>query len=292
MMIPLDVFLIGLLVCGGLVFIIVFIYVLTTYHSKPTYCESIQEEIFTIPIDSTKGQINLEAKYIKSKFTPQQAPCVIVCHGWGRDLNGMKYIQDPLALQGYVVIAYSSRGHGKSGGNRDFPEIHEDIIKVMDYLEQHSEFGIDPKRIAVIGHSLGGNTALLQAYQDERVKVVIAISAVHDVKETFEAKRHFFSLKYWIYLWLRLTGIPMKISQEDNQWASPRFSLNQPSNTEVFLIHARDDPFIDFFNFEKNMKLLNLPEDHTLVFTKGGHALFHLECMITSQVIKWLHDSL
>ena len=204
----------------------------------------------------------------------------------------MKYIQEPLALQGYAIVAYSSRGHGKSGGARDFPELYQDVIKVIDYLQKNPSLGIDSNRIAVIGHSLGASVALMYPYLDERVKVVVGISGIHDTKENFEMKRSFFSLAYWVKIWLKILKVPMNLTEEINEWASPKFYLNRPSNTEVFLIHTRDDPYVDFFNFEKNVAMLDLPQDHTLIFKKGGHALFHLECMMTSQVIKWLRDYL
>ncbi|MHA1648865.1 MAG: alpha/beta hydrolase [Candidatus Helarchaeota archaeon] len=271
-----------------LVGLAVYVYCLSTYTTKPYHCEVVREESFKIPIETEKETIELDAKILKSIYTPTDAPCVIVCHGWMSDLRALRYLQEPLTLHGYAVVAYSSRGHGKSGGRREFPAIYEDIIKVIDYLQEQNQFGIDTNRIAVVGHSMGASIALNHAYLDERVKVVVGISAMHNVKESFERKKKIFSLPFWAKVWLKLTRLQTKLTDEENHYASPRFYLEQPSNTEVFLIHAKNDPLVEFDNFEKNVALLNLPEDHFLIFDKGGHSFFHQESMILSQVIKWL----
>ncbi|MFX1295301.1 MAG: alpha/beta hydrolase family protein [Promethearchaeota archaeon] len=269
----------------------VYFYCLFSYNTKPFYCESIQEENLKIPIEINDGVIELDTKILKTKDTSIPAPCVILCHGWTSNLNGLRFLQ-PLVLQGYILIAYSSRGHGKSGGNRDFPEIYQDIIKVIDFFQQNENYGIDINRIAVIGFSMGGSIALNFAYLDERVKVVVGMSTVHNVKESYDQKKSIFSHPFWARSWLRLTGLSLKLTEEENRVASPKYYLSQSSNTKVFLIHSKDDPFVEFDNFEKNVALLGLPSNHTLVFEKGGHNLFHKECLIISQIIKWLKDYL
>ena len=98
--------------------IAVYLYIYSTYHRKKVFCELFNEKRFNIPIESEDESIELEAKLLYSRYTPNPAPCVITCHGWGGTLDDLPYIQYPLALQGYVVFAYSSRGHGKSGGKR------------------------------------------------------------------------------------------------------------------------------------------------------------------------------
>lgn len=268
-------------------------YVLITYHTKPIANQSVHEELFKIPIKTETGVIELEAKIIKSDNTPKTlAPCVILCHGWRSSIDGSKYLQWPLALYGYALITYSSRGHGKSSGKREFPQIYEDILKVIDFLKKNDRnFGIDTNRLAVIGHSMGASIALMRAYLDPRVKMVVGISGAHDVKETY-GNTGMITKKFWVKLFLRSSGLNFNISPELNRLVSPKYYLQQPSNAQVYLIHAKNDILVEFSNFEKNVALLHLPADHTLVFEKGGHSLYRFEGMILAQIIKWLNQSL
>ena len=49
--------------------------------------------------------------------------------------------------------------------------------RAVDYLERVEGFQIDPKRIAVVGHSRNGKTALLAGAFDERIAMVIPLQA-------------------------------------------------------------------------------------------------------------------
>jgi predicted esterase len=292
MVISFELFIVILILAGAIIGIGVYFYVLATYHTKPIPGNLIHAEYFKIPIETEEKVIELEAKIIKSDYTPKNlAPCVLMCHGWHSSINGSKYLQEPLALYGYALVTYSSRGHGKSGGKREFPQIYEDVIKVIDFLEQNSQrFGIDLNRLAVIGHSMGANISLTRAYLDTRVKMVVGISSFHDIKESFDKKAITTSM-FWVKLLLRGSGLNVNLTSDLNQLSSPKYYLQRPSKAQVFLIHAKDDRFIEFHNFEKNIALLHLPADHTLVFEKGGHSLYHLECMIVAQIIKWLNQT-
>jgi len=292
MIIQLGWFLIFLTLSCIIVGICVYIYVLMTYHRKPIQCTLIHEESFKIPIKTERGKIDLEAKIIKSDYTPKNAaPCVITCHGWRGNLNGFRYLHYPLALYGYAIVTYSSRGHGKSGGRVQFPQIYEDIIKVFDFLQENShDFGIDTNRIAVIGHSMGASIALMKPYQDARVKMVVGISGIHELKESYNKPRKLSAFLTKVYL--RSFGRQPKLTEEINRAGSPKYYLSQPGIAQVLLIHAKDDKFVEFHNFEKNVALLRLSPDHTLVFEKGGHSFYHLECLILAQIIKWLEQFL
>lgn len=293
MVIPIELFFILLIVACAIIGFGIYYYVLSTYHTKSIPNQSVHEEFFKIPIETEAGVIELEAKIIKSDYTPKTlAPCVIMCHGWRSSLNGSRYLQWPLTLHGYALVTYSARGHGKSGGKREFPQIYEDITRVIEFLEKNRQnLGIDTNRLAVIGHSMGASTALMRPYLDTRVKLVVGISGGHDIKESYMNKG-ITTNAFWIKLFLRSSGLSFSGLSELNHLVSPKYYLQQPSHAQVFLIHAKDDRLVEFHSFEKNVSLLQLPADHTLVFEKGGHSLYRLECMIVAQILKWLNSTL
>jgi predicted acyl esterase len=93
-----------------------------------------------------------------------------------------------LALTGYIALAYTERGLGKSTGVGDVagPDDVKDGIKVITWvLENYPK--ADPTRIGCMGTSYGAGMSLLIAAAEPRVKAVAALSAWADLgKALFE----------------------------------------------------------------------------------------------------------
>lgn len=93
--------------------------------------------------------------------------------------HGYAYATE-LARLGYVVVApdYPSFGEQKDYNFKSSPyrsgtmKAIADNMRCIDVLLARSD--VDPKRIAVIGHSLGGHNALFTAAFDERITAVVA----------------------------------------------------------------------------------------------------------------------
>ena len=74
------------------------------------------------------------------------------------------------ADDGYVVVSYSARGHGNSGGQTSVagPAEIRDLFDVTAWALSHSEFHIDRARIALSGYSQGGlHTNLGQVWSND-----------------------------------------------------------------------------------------------------------------------------
>ncbi len=95
-------------------------------------------------------------------------PTVLLVHGgpWARDIWGYNPQAQWLANRGYVVLQVNFRGstgYGKAflnAGNREWAgKMHDDLIDASNWLVQQ---GIsDPKKIAIMGGSYGGYSALV-----------------------------------------------------------------------------------------------------------------------------------
>ncbi|HET6955063.1 MAG TPA: alpha/beta fold hydrolase [Vicinamibacterales bacterium] len=82
-------------------------------------------------------------------------------------------IADALANAGYIVIRYDKRGTGQSGGRAEsatLTDYAEDVRAAVKLLADRKD--VDPKRIAVVGHSEGGLVALIAASKDKRIASV------------------------------------------------------------------------------------------------------------------------
>jgi alpha-beta hydrolase superfamily lysophospholipase len=82
-----------------------------------------------------------------------------------------------MADAGFLAVRYDKRGFGQSGGRAESAGIQdyaEDVRTVVRWLLQRKD--IDPKRIAVVGHSEGAWVALLAAAREKRISAVATIA--------------------------------------------------------------------------------------------------------------------
>ncbi len=103
------------------------------------------------------------------------APAILLAHGFGGTKNSVDGEARSLAEHGYVVLTWTARGFGESGGkiHLDQPDFEvADARKLVDYLTTLPQ--VDKNRIGVAGASYGGGLALLLAGYDKRIKAVAA----------------------------------------------------------------------------------------------------------------------
>jgi ABC-2 type transport system ATP-binding protein len=108
------------------------------------------------------------------------APAILLAHGFGDTKASLASEAKDLAKHGYVVLAYTARGFGLSGGliHLDAPDYEvADASKLISYLATLPQVLKDAPgdpRVGVAGSSYGGGLALLVAGYDKRVDAVAA----------------------------------------------------------------------------------------------------------------------
>ncbi len=83
-----------------------------------------------------------------------------------------------LAQEGFIVLRYDKRGIGQSGGRAERVTIQDyadDLTTAVKWLEKRQD--VDPRRIAVAGHSEGGAVAMLAAAREKKIGKLILIAA-------------------------------------------------------------------------------------------------------------------
>jgi len=105
-------------------------------------------------------------------------PTVVLLHGLpGFEQNGD--LAQTIRRAGWNVLIFHYRGSWASGGVFSFGNCVEDIHVVLEYLrapDNAAHLGIDSRRLALIGHSMGGFVAGIGAQRDEAVLGAAIIS--------------------------------------------------------------------------------------------------------------------
>jgi len=105
------------------------------------------------------------------------APAVVLCHGVWTGRRECLPIALRLHAAGYNVLCFDFRAHGLSDGRFTSVGHHEtnDVIGAVHYLKQRPE--VDPKRIGVVGFSMGAAAAIQAAARCDDIQAVVADSA-------------------------------------------------------------------------------------------------------------------
>lgn len=108
---------------------------------------------------------------------------IIICHGFigsrvGVDRLFVKAAR-ALAAQGSYVLRFDYGGCGESNGDYGalgFDSMIDQTRTAIDYIAGME--CVDPRRIVLLGHSLGGAVAIMTAVRDKRVKRLVLWSPV------------------------------------------------------------------------------------------------------------------
>lgn len=187
----------------------------------------------------TANGLELHGWLIDAKNIDAPRPAVIVLHGWGGNAAMMLPLAPALHAAGYAVLLIDARCHGGSDAD-DFaslPRFAEDAEHVFDWLAGLP--GIDARRIALLGHSVGAGAVLLAASRKPGVGAVVSIAAFSHPATMMRR-------------WLAAKRIPLRplgnyILRYVERTIGHRFDDIAPEHTiarvrcPVLLVHGADD---------------------------------------------------
>jgi len=105
------------------------------------------------------------------------SPALVLLHGWGGNAEMMLPLAAPLHRAGYTLLLVDARNHGRSDPDTfsSMPRFAEDLDHALYWLKWQP--GVDPRRVGVIGHSVGAAAALLAASRRDDLAAVVSVAA-------------------------------------------------------------------------------------------------------------------
>ncbi len=190
---------------------------------------------------TTKDGISIAGWFIPAP-TPEK-PALIILHGYPAEKGDMLFIASSLQPD-FNILLIDFRYFGTSGGSFTTLGINErlDLEATIDFLESRGF-----KRVGVLGFSLGGATAMLQAAQDRRIAAVVSYASFADV--TLLGKDVYSHLPLIREALVPLMKFWAKVFWDVDATVSPKEAAKNLS-TPILIIHTKTDEQIPFHHAE------------------------------------------
>lgn len=113
--------------------------------------------------------------YLASGAGPH--PTLVIAHGWPGNEKNLDLAQ-AVRRAGWNAVTFNYRGSWGSPGRFRFAQVPEDAAAVLAQVRARAtELRVDPRRIVLAGHSMGGWATALTAARDPALAGAVLISA-------------------------------------------------------------------------------------------------------------------
>ena len=155
--------------------------------SAATAQPSTRSFLVTVPeAPGSSSTIRLDAELYTPAVTP--APAVLLAHGFGQTKADLAPEAKRLQGEGYVVLAYTARGFGASGGEIGLDSLDGEVPDGRAMVDVLAKDGAVEQRsgdpvVGVVGGSYGGALALMLGATDRRIDTVVAAITWNDLAD-------------------------------------------------------------------------------------------------------------
>jgi len=142
-----------------------------------TIDEAYPPGVVELGIDSHGDRMN---GHLYTANGPGPHPTVILLHGFPGNEKNLDLAQ-AFRRAGWNVLFFHYRGAWGSEGIFTFNGAIDDAASALAFLRDpaNESLRIDPERIALVGHSMGGFMALHGGARDEKVKCIVGLAAAN-----------------------------------------------------------------------------------------------------------------
>jgi len=209
-------------------------------HRRDPSILSLRFETVRIP---TAGGKTLHAWWIPSGAAG--APCLVLVHGWGRNVERMLPWIAMLHPEGFDLLTFDARHHGSSDedGYGTMLKFSEDVRAAVDYAIRARR--VPKQEVGVLGLSVGGSAAIHAAAHEPRIVAVATVGAFADPSDPRATIG-----RWW---WVLAPGLPLAFRLVERRIGF-RFRDVAPdqvigkAKARFLLIHGTDDVVVPVSN--------------------------------------------
>lgn len=240
-------------------------------------------------------------------------PGAVLCHGMASGHLTMKPSAQRLARQGIATLIFDFRGHGKSEGFLD-GDLAQDVIAATKFLRCHDK--VNPKRIAIVGHSMGALAAIQAAATFENIRALVCLSSPAEISGHFTTLwAHFntkakqagnpiiefprngsliihgglISMAARIWMWLR--GYTLRVNVEEGPESlmklNPLPYIDKIGDFPKLFVHCKGDRWLAYKEVHRLYEIAPPPKNYIL--SEGGfHSAPLFPGKLRGRWISWL----
>ncbi len=233
-----------------------------------------------IPIRNTAGE-RLDVSF----HNAEKSDCLVILgHGLtgNKDRSLLVELADALAENGWPCLRITYSGNGESEGAFTESNITKEVADLSAIIDQVGS----GKRIAYIGHSMGGAVGALFAARDERVKIMVSLAGM--VYTADFVKREFGDIIPDEGLMWDEPGCTLsKAYVEDLEEIGDTLAAAKEIRIPWLLIHGSADDIIPPRDSEDLFKVLRRPSA-LLEIEGAGHSFENHYSKLTVSISDWL----
>jgi len=160
-----------------------------------------------------------------------EGPTVLLMHGWEGRPTQFASLIEALVAAGYTVVALDGPAHGRSPGS----EAHV-VLFARAMLEAAAEL---PPLRAVIGHSMGGASAMLAVQLGLRTETLVSISAPARILDLLRGFARYMGMPPRARSAF-IREVEQKVGMRAAALDVAHYQLDMPG----LIVHAEDDRFV------------------------------------------------
>ena len=231
----------------------------------------------------TDDGLQLSGWYIPPQT--EDGAALIYVHGLGSNRSALLDQAAMLAKQGYGALLFDLRAHGRSEGEKSSWGLTEvaDVQAALAFLQRQT--AVDPNKIGIIGHSMGGAIAIRAAAQLPELRLVVAESAYTNfANNTRRLTVSFARLPEWtaplIMPWAEwIAGV-------DSRQLAPLQEVASLSPRPILFIQGGHDKTVHVSNGSTLYDTAVSPKERLLIPEAGHNNLFETDPELMSKRLR------
>lgn len=262
-----------------------------------------QEEILAVPPNNVALIINSHGSDIYGRILlpalaseSERAPVAVMLHGY----PGLEQNMDvPPALRraGIATLYFSYRGVWGSHGDYCFSHLIEDVESVLAHLRANAEkYRIDPERIYLVGHSMGGFATLNSIAQGANVRGAVVMAPCDIGRRYLEDRERFdkmmFTQKYGYFNTPDEDYLPNDVVEHAEQWRFVALAEKFPQNMPLHFIGGAEDtmtpPEVDIMPLYRLLEARGMDISYTEI--PAGHTFTAYRTRITRLIYRLIAE--